>query len=120
MTNGGFDWSTERLTIGANLQYFGSYLVLQQGQFPDNNAMNVEFQGSTRIPSQSYLDLHGTWRLPVRNLGPVDDLSLDLGVINALDKTPPRESSSINLGPGYSRYGDPRQRRFELVLSCHF
>ena len=112
--NGGFDWSTDRLTIGANLQYFGSYLVLTQSPLAGANDLNVEIQGSRNIPSQSYLDLHGTWRIPVQAFGPLEDLTLDFGVINALDNAPPRESSMVFAGPGYSRYGDPRQRRFEL------
>ena len=118
--NGGFDWSTERLTIGANLQYFGSSLVLSQGPRASTNDLVEQYQGSRSIPAQSYLDLHGTWRLPVLRFGPVDDLTLDLGISNVLDKAPPRESSFLYGGPGYSRYGDARQRRFELGLSTHF
>lgn len=121
--NGGVDWSTDQLTIGANLQHFGSYLVLHQGLFEPLNELAVLQQGSPKIPSQTYLDLNATWRMPIRNFGPLEDLTLDFGVLNVLDAAPPRESSLITLtgpGPGYSRYGDPRQRRFELVLSSHF
>jgi iron complex outermembrane recepter protein len=122
--NGGVDWSKNQLTIGANLQYFGSSLILDEPfpnlpLFPDDD--EVMFQGSARIPSQSYLDLYGSWRLPVQSLGSVDSLSLDFGVVNVLDKAPPRESSYVSgRGPSYSRYGDARMRRFELGLSCHF
>jgi hypothetical protein len=119
--NGGFDWSKDRLTIGANLQYLGSSLIYSRiipGLLDEDDLL---LQGSARIPSQRYLDLYGSWRLPVRSIGPVDSLTFDLGIINALDKSPPRESVAItNGGPGYSRYGDPRQRRFELGVSCRF
>ena len=119
--NGGFDWSSERLTVGANLQYFGSSQIVQHGgALEEAEELKVEFQGSRRIPSQSYLDIHTTWRVPFGGSGSVDSLDVDLGVVNVLDKAPPRESRILNLGPGYSRYGDARQRRFELVLSCHF
>jgi iron complex outermembrane recepter protein len=118
--NGGFNWSTDRLTIGANLQHFGSHLILRLPPLDGANDIYVQLQGSRKIPSQSYLDLHATWRLPVRNFGPVDDLSVNFGVVNVLDKAPPRENEFIFRGPGYSRYGDPRQRRFELGLSSHF
>jgi outer membrane receptor protein involved in Fe transport len=55
------------------------------------------------------------------------DIRIDFGVVNLFDQAPPRESS-FSLGeflgpsdgndPGYSRYGDPRQRRFVLTLSA--
>jgi hypothetical protein len=54
------------------------------------------------------------------------DIEVDFGIVNVFDQTPPRESS-FSLGeflgpsngnyPGFSRYGDPRQRRFVLTLS---
>jgi iron complex outermembrane recepter protein len=115
--NGGFDWSTERLTLGANLQYFDSYSVLQQGLLSGSNDFNVQIQGSRSIPSQSYLDLHATYHLPAEYLA---GLTVDFGIVNALDKAPPRESAFVFGSPGYSRYGDPRRRRFELGLSFHF
>ncbi|MEJ0087966.1 MAG: TonB-dependent receptor [Pseudomonadota bacterium] len=119
--NGGFDWSRRDLTVGANLQYFGSSLVVSPDPFslltPEDAVL---YQGSARIPSQTYLDLYGTWRIPASNLGPVDSVTLELGVVNVLDKSPPRENMYLNYGPGYSRYGDPRMRRFELGVSCHF
>ncbi|HLA71191.1 MAG TPA: TonB-dependent receptor [Steroidobacteraceae bacterium] len=118
--NGGFDWSKNQLTVGANLQYFGSTLIFDHEPFGLPDEERVLLQGSARIPSQSYLDLYGSLRLPVRNLGPVDSFTLDLGIINVLDKAPPREHYGFTLGPAYSRYGDARMRRFELGLSCHF
>ena len=118
--NGGFDWTKNSLTLGANLQYFGRYLILAQGQLTGNNELYELMQGSTHISSQRYLDIYASWRATVRNFGPLSDLTVDLGVINALDKAPPRESSFIDAGSGYSRYGDPRMRRFELSVSAHF
>jgi outer membrane receptor protein involved in Fe transport len=120
--NGGFDWSTEHLTLGANLQYFGSSSVIQLGgALVGAEDLIVEIQGSRRIPSQSYLDLTASWRIPFSDAGATDGVTVDFGVINVLDKAPPRESVAINLTlPGYSRYGDARQRRFELGLSLHF
>ena len=119
--NGGFDWSRNRLTVGANLQYFGSSLIFDHELISSlSDEERVLIQGSGRIPSQSYLDLYGTWQLPMRNAGVVDGLILDFGIVNVLDKQPPREHYGFNLGPGYSRYGDPRLRRFELGVSCRF
>jgi outer membrane receptor protein involved in Fe transport len=118
--NGGFDWTRDPLTVGANLQYFGSSLVIQNGGLAGFNALQVQAQGSRDIPSQVYLDLHAGWRFALGARGQPGDLALDFGIINVLDKAPPRETSFVVTGPGYSRYGDPRQRRFELVLSAHF
>jgi outer membrane receptor protein involved in Fe transport len=119
--NGGFDWSRNQLTVGANLQYFGSSNIYDHDPLAQAAEERLIYQGSARIPSQSYLDLYGTWRLETRNLGPVDSFSFDFGIVNVLDTVPPRESVGVTLhGPGYSRYGDARQRRFELGLSCQF
>jgi len=109
--NGGVMWSTAQVTIGANLQYFDSS-VLRPGPPGSSAAIQIEAQGSQRISSQTYLDLHATWRPPLRR----DVLTVDFGVVNVLDRAPPRLTGE----PGYSRYGDPRQRRFELVLRAHF
>jgi iron complex outermembrane recepter protein len=124
--NGGFDWSKNDLTVGANLQYFGSTLVFLHDA-TDPRALSllpedaILLQGASHIPAQEYLDLYGSLRLPTRYLGAVDSFTLDLGIVNVLDKAPPRESTFLNgVGPGYSRYGDPRMRRFELGLSCRF
>ena len=121
--NGGFDWSTNKLTIGANLQYFSSSLIFTHDFFTLSDEDNARIQGSRHIPSQKYLDLNGSWRISTPNLGPVDNLTIDVGMVNVLDTAPPRENSFFNRtnpGSGYSRYGDPRMRRFELGVSCQF
>ena len=118
--NGGFDWSARQLTVGGNLQYFGSTLIFGHNFLLGPDETSIPIQGSSRIPSQTYLDLYGSWRFATQNLGPVEELKLDFGVVNVLDKAPPRETYSLEFGPGYSRYGDPRMRRFELGISCRF
>jgi len=118
--NGGVDWSMNGLTIGANLQYFGSRLVTVADQSALYNEIRVKQQGSRHIPSQSYLDLHASWDLPLPLTDSSKRVTVDVGIVNVLDKTPPRETSLLIMGAGYSRYGDPRQRRFELVLSADF
>jgi outer membrane receptor protein involved in Fe transport len=118
--NGGFDWSNDRVTVGANLQYFGSSLVYSYGTLLPSESELVIAQGSSRIPAQKYLDAHASWRIPLQNSGGVEEVGLDLGIINVLDTSPPRETTPFLTGPGYSRYGDPRRQRFELVLSCRF
>ena len=118
--NGGFDWLKDPFTVGANVQYFGRYSVLQEGPLAGENSMEVLAQGASEIPSQLYLDLHVAWHLPLRVAEHTGGLTLDLGIQNVLDKAPPRVTSYQISGPGYSLYGDPRQRRVELVLSGRF
>src|SRR5262249_8627848 len=60
--NGGFDWSLDRLTLGANWQYFGGNSIIDSGPFDSPNATAVHTQGGARVPSQSYLDLNAAWR----------------------------------------------------------
>ncbi|HEV7692172.1 MAG TPA: TonB-dependent receptor [Hyphomonadaceae bacterium] len=119
--NGGFDWSNAWLSVGANVQYLNSNLIYWEDLSQDATEFYVGLQGSRKIPSQTYLDLNATWWLPVPSSGPVRDLALNFGIVNVLDEAPPRENSFVfQRGPGYSRYGDPRQRRFEITLSSHF
>lgn len=123
--NGGLDWSGNRLTLGANLQYFGSRSVFLDTPEPDfTHEFSERIQGSTRLRSQSYLDLYASWRMFFGTTQGARELVLDLGVVNALDKEPPRESSYFSEfaddAQGFSAYGDPRLQRFELVLTAHF
>jgi outer membrane receptor protein involved in Fe transport len=118
--NGGFDWSRNDLTVGANLQYFGSHRVVGRDPLLTDESTLLQLQGSSRIPAQAYLDLYASWRITSQRFGPLESLTFDAGIVNVLDKSPPREHYLINWGPGISRHGDPRLRRFELGVSCHF
>lgn len=114
--NGGFDWKAGSTSLGLNLQYFGKYRV----NFPEPFSTDREqVQGSRWVRAQSYLDLYASRRLRLR--GPAArEMTIDLGVVNLLDKPPPRQTGLLDNGPGYSRYGDPRRRRFEITLSSFF
>jgi outer membrane receptor protein involved in Fe transport len=116
--NGGVEWLLESLTLGANLQHYPSYRVGYS--FSPGPDILTRFQGSERIPDQSYLDLRLQKRFQTLLGAPLRDLKLDLGVSNVLDTAPPRVVSLTSLGQGYSPYGDPRRRRFELTLSASF
>jgi outer membrane receptor protein involved in Fe transport len=127
--NAGAEWSIGSVTVGANVQYFGSYRIYPAGQPDSVIGQAVSLQGAARVPSQTYLDLHASWRGRLRVAGAAQNVRADLGVINVFDRSPPRESayslaqfSGIGVAgpPGYSRYGDPRQRRFLLTLSAAF
>lgn len=125
--NGGFEWLTDDLTIGVNVQYFDGYslvttgdILLDGGPSPEDLDRKERTQGALRIPSQTYVDLHASWRLPIPDTSPLREATLDFGIVNLLDAEPPRVSSLLTFGEGFSPYGDPRQRRFELALSSRF
>jgi outer membrane receptor protein involved in Fe transport len=119
--NGGFDWSNAWLSIGANVQYLGNYRITLDDNETGGDDLYFMLQGSREVPSQTYLDLNATWSLPVPASWPVKDFSLNFSVVNVLDEQPSRENSFVfRQRFGYSRYGDPRQRRFELSLSTYF
>jgi iron complex outermembrane receptor protein len=112
--NAGVDWSLGTLTIGANVQYFGSYNIAdsQEAAF---FAPFYMLQGSQDEPSQTYVDLHVSKRIHLPNA----NLRVDFGVNDVFDTAPPR-LISIDSNGGYSLYGDPRRRRFELSVSSLF
>ncbi len=125
--SGGVEWSRDAVSVGLNVQYLGSYLAYPSSDltafFIDRETAE-HLQGSARIPAQTYVDLYGTWRVPARALRLPHDLTVDFGIIDIFDKAPPRETLFLPFASldaqGYSQYGDPRRRRFELVLSTRF
>ncbi len=117
--NGGADWSAGRTTIGVNLQYFSRYRVFTEGQIP-LGPTEIEWQGSEWVRSQAYLDLYASRSFPLPDNRLLRNVELNLGLVNVFDKQPPREFGQPGGGPGYSRYGDPRGRRLELVLSAEY
>jgi len=127
--NGGVDWSRGPWTLGGNIQYFGSYRPYFANAVVSISDSVVAIQGADAVPAQTYVDLHVAWRGQWQLAGELRDLKVDFGVVNLLDKAPPRESrfslaqaygTSAPYPPSYSRYGDPRQRRFVLTLSAAF
>ena len=124
--NVGADWTFGSLTVGANIQYFGRYRVfppiVPAYQIPEATSI----QGGPWVSPQTYVDLHASWRHRTNLIGTPRDMEIDFGIVNVFDQAPSRESSfsldefigpSNGAYPGYSRYGDPRQRRFVLTLS---
>jgi outer membrane receptor protein involved in Fe transport len=111
--HGGFEWINGSTTIGLNAQYFGSYRAGYSNSVSQSstNDETLRFQGRRRIPSQTYVDLSVRRRFD-------PNFELSLGMINVLDKSPPIVAERNNLY-GYSFYGDPRRRRFELTVTSN-
>jgi outer membrane receptor protein involved in Fe transport len=83
------------------------------------NSQIARFHGGERIPAQVYLDLSVRRRFEVeRGGGPIRRVEIGLGIVNLLDRSPPITADVQS--SGYSYYGDPRRRRFELALSSSF
>jgi iron complex outermembrane recepter protein len=116
--NVGVEWTRGPLSIDLNAQYFDSYSVTYINP-PFPNAQLLAFQGAERIPSQTYIDLALARRFDVRGqAGPLKVVEVRLGIQNLFDRLPPIVAAPA--GPGYSPYGDPRGRRFELSVSSRF
>lgn len=116
--NVGAEWTRGPLLIGLNAHYFGHYAPTYFDDFFGENSLIIANQGSNRIPSQTYIDLTLRRHFTVRGGGRLRSFDVNLGVLNLFDRSPPIITQ--NLLPGYSYYGDPRRRRFELVLSSSF
>lgn len=102
----GLDWERGPFSLAANGQVYGSYSVSVPG-FPRERA---------RVPTQAYVDLSAAYEIDLPG-GPARQVEIRLGVANILDKAPPIVTNAVL---GYSYYGDPRQRRVELMLSARF
>jgi outer membrane receptor protein involved in Fe transport len=119
--NAGLQWTKGPLTIDLNLQYFDSYRVAPAGLDPlaiSIGAQRQRYQGARRIPSQVYVDLAAWRRFEIHGAGPLKVIEARLGIQNLLDHSPPIVAEPDDLG--YSPYGDPRRRRFVLMLLAKF
>ncbi len=115
--NGGATWTRGRSAIDLNLQYFDSYRVtLFDPAAADQNAHTIRFQGRERLPAQVYVDLAGRHRFDMSGL--LRSIEVRLGILNLFDRSPPILADPNSIG--YSAYGDPRRRRFELVVASKF
>ena len=117
--NGGLDWTRGPLMIGANLQYFGHYRIFNTLEEGVGDLLEL-IQGSKWVSAQAYLDLYASRRIELGGPGGKRFVNIDLGINNVLDTSPPREATFLVGDPGYSRFGDPRRRRFELALTAGF
>jgi iron complex outermembrane recepter protein len=116
--NAGFDWMRGRVTIGSNVQFYSGYRITLAD--PANEFLNPllqGYQGADRIAAQAYVDLTAAYRLPLPG---VRGRWLELGaaILNVGDHQPPLVLDPSGLG--YSSWGDPRGRRFEITASAHF
>ncbi|MGI4880316.1 MAG: TonB-dependent receptor plug domain-containing protein [Janthinobacterium lividum] len=115
--NAGIDWQSGVLKIGLNGQYYGAYHAVYAYQVPIDAASSMLDLPGVHIPAQVYIDFAASYRIELAShTGFAQSLDLRFGILNIFDKAPPIATSSAL---GYSYYGDPRRRRFELTLTAH-
>ena len=111
---GGAAWEHGPLTVQLEAQYYDAYVNAGAASVTAKAPGDLV---TYRIPAQVYLDAAVTWRLQRSSRQSQDrDIELRFGVQNLLDHDPPVTSTEY----GYSFYGDPRGRRFELSATARF
>ena len=120
--NFGLDWTKGNVSVNYGAQFYGSYLVYRSTATPSTIASTILNQGSSRIPFQMYHDISVTYKFSAADSGsPLHGLEMTLGVQDLFDKQPPIfANASTSSGSIYSVYGDPRLRRFSLMVKKHF
>ncbi|MFC3077675.1 TonB-dependent receptor [Phenylobacterium terrae] len=117
--NGGVQWTHGPTIVDLNLQYFGARQVASSAaDIVATGPERVRFQGAAHIPSQVYVDLAVRRSFELPPGGHLRAFDVRLGVQNLLDRSPPILADSTTLG--YDYYGDPRRRRFEVLLTAKF
>jgi iron complex outermembrane receptor protein len=112
----GASWDHGDLTVGLDAQYYDDYYATEAVASKAAKA-TADLRG-LHIPARIYLDAAVTYRLAAGDWrGQARDIEIRFGVQNLLDRDPPTVASSTL---GYSFYGDPRGRRFELSATARF
>ncbi len=114
--NAGATWDHGDLTVGLDAQYYDDYY--STGPVALLTRKTAGDLPGFYIPAQVYLDAAVTYRLEVGDWrGQGRDVEIRFGIQNLLGHDPPTVSNSPL---GYSFYGDPRGRRFELSATARF
>ncbi len=117
--NGGVTWARGPSAINLAMQYFHSYRVISSDSAAaSTNARLVRFQGRATIPAQVYVDLAGRHRFNMAGRSLLKSIEVRLGILNLFDHSPPIIANPADIG--YSAYGDPRRRRFEMAVASKF
>jgi outer membrane receptor protein involved in Fe transport len=118
--NGAVEWSTDRFSVGLNVQYYDHYQIASSSPLTASDVNKIVSQGAVWIPSQTYVDFFSTYRfsLPDRGFLP-RALELRFGIEDIFDTAPPIVTDYA-FQEGYSAYGDPRRRRFDLKIDSRF
>ena len=120
--NVGLNWNVASWRLGWNTQYFDSYKVYRSGADTTEIATFALNQGSASIPSQTYHDFFAQYEFAGSQQfrdSFLDGVDLRIGIQNVFDESPPIVATVAPFG-GYSTYGDPRLRRYSILLRKRF
>ncbi|WP_165186015.1 TonB-dependent receptor [Caulobacter soli] len=114
--NASVTWDHSDLSIGLDAQYYDDYYAV--GGFASPSERAAADRPGVHIPAQIYLDMTMAYRFEAAKWpGLSRDIEIRFGVQNLLDHEPP---TVAKVSLGYSVYGDPRGRRFELSATARF
>jgi len=109
--NCGVTWQRGSWTLGWNMQYYDAYKAYSTSATAATIQSTILQQGSDEIPAQRYHDLYVSYDLGSNNTRWLKDTHITVGIQNALNVEPP-----FSFLEGFSRFGDPRLRRFTLSI----
>ncbi len=115
--NAGLAWTSGALTVDLTVQYVGGVRTAWSAVYPAIGDIAMA-QGSNRIPAQRYVDLTARRRFTPPADSRMRAFDVRFGVQNLFDASPPIVADITQMG--YDYHGDPRRRRFELLLSAKF
>ena len=115
--NAGLAWTRDRLTLDLNVQYVGGARTPWSPVYPVIGDVALA-QGSNRLKSQTYVDLTARRRFTPPAGSPIQAFDVRLGIQNLFDTSPPIIADVTQMG--YDYHGDPRRRRFEVLLAASF
>lgn len=121
--NAGVTWRKGKLTLGWNSQYYHSYKIYSATATSTAIATTVSNQGASRVPMQIYNDIYASYDFgDAQGVLPIfKNTDFSVGIQNIFDKHPPTLATASAFGASaYSRYGDPRMRRYQVSVRRRF
>ncbi|MBL8267278.1 TonB-dependent receptor domain-containing protein, partial [Steroidobacter sp.] len=116
--NASLGWTLKAWNLGWSTNYYGSY-----PQYAGPGNTYIQAQGGSSIPSQIYHSVFAGYHFdpePGARLQMLSGTSIEFGIRNLFDETPPFDAYPGNLNNYYSPFGDPRLRTYWLSLAKTF
>lgn len=120
--NAGVDWTIGSFQLASNVQYFGS-TSLCASSFSEQSCEDLRIipnGGRKNVPGQAYVDLSATYHFGPDASSAFRNLDVTIAISNLFDEQPTVLAASNRGFASYSRYGDPRLRRFQLSVTKSF
>lgn len=118
--NAGLVWRRNQLTAGWNTQFYGKQKVYSTFNSPGTIELLTQQQGSKTFPTQWYHDVFAKYAFDRESaIKALSGLEVMVGIRNVFNSSPPIETTTEGTG-GFSRFGDPRLRRFLVSIRKTF